>query len=368
MTNEFKNKIKGLELETFTCFEKADFEFCTGINVFIGENGTGKTHILKVLHASLKNKIKPKQELHVIRQDLAANAVFSPYFSKRGIDQLIHNGPSEIKRTTVQFFYDDYANSYILTPSLSDDSLSKNQVKDLLQHTNYGDNKGIFIPSQELMSWSKDLISFAKKYDTSIEKTYLEFAELLFLGIKLRPEFLKKVEPLFQQLTTAINAEIQLEDDTFWYYPLNSGGGVEATMTGQGINKLGQLVWLLTTGAIDKNSIIFWDEPENNLNPKYLLTVVQLLKTLANWGCQIFVATHNYLLAYELSQIAEYHEIIEDSPPIKFFGFYKEAQKVTVSTGKTMMDLPKDPIMDAYAIHDQKESELEVKIFQKSQK
>ena len=40
---------KKLELENFTVFEKASFEWVDGINVFVGENGTGKTHLLKLL-------------------------------------------------------------------------------------------------------------------------------------------------------------------------------------------------------------------------------------------------------------------------------------------------------------------------------
>ncbi|MEK7257758.1 MAG: AAA family ATPase, partial [Bacteroidota bacterium] len=50
MTDAFANKIKRLELENFTCFGKVGMDFSPGINVFIGENGTGKTHLLKVLY------------------------------------------------------------------------------------------------------------------------------------------------------------------------------------------------------------------------------------------------------------------------------------------------------------------------------
>src|SRR5690349_19044995 len=39
-----------LEIRDFTCFHEAHFEFGSGINVFVGENGTGKTHVLKLLY------------------------------------------------------------------------------------------------------------------------------------------------------------------------------------------------------------------------------------------------------------------------------------------------------------------------------
>ena len=51
MTENFDHKIRRLELENFTCFTKAEMNFSSGINVFIGENGTGKTHVLKALYA-----------------------------------------------------------------------------------------------------------------------------------------------------------------------------------------------------------------------------------------------------------------------------------------------------------------------------
>lgn len=43
--------ITRLALKNFTVFEDAKFEFCPGINVLIGENASGKTHVLKLLYA-----------------------------------------------------------------------------------------------------------------------------------------------------------------------------------------------------------------------------------------------------------------------------------------------------------------------------
>ena len=38
--------IQKIKLKNFTVFEDFELEFSQGINVFIGENGTGKTHII----------------------------------------------------------------------------------------------------------------------------------------------------------------------------------------------------------------------------------------------------------------------------------------------------------------------------------
>ncbi len=42
---------KSLKLQNFTVFKDVEFDFVDGINAFIGENGSGKTHLLKLLYA-----------------------------------------------------------------------------------------------------------------------------------------------------------------------------------------------------------------------------------------------------------------------------------------------------------------------------
>ena len=38
-----------IELNNVTVFNKMTVEFNAGVNVFLGENGVGKTHIMKLL-------------------------------------------------------------------------------------------------------------------------------------------------------------------------------------------------------------------------------------------------------------------------------------------------------------------------------
>ena len=44
--------IQTITIDNFTVFKKLKIEFCSGINILIGENGTGKTHLLKLLYAA----------------------------------------------------------------------------------------------------------------------------------------------------------------------------------------------------------------------------------------------------------------------------------------------------------------------------
>ena len=44
--------LEKIKFEKFTAFEKLEVKFSPGINILVGENGTGKTHILKAAYAA----------------------------------------------------------------------------------------------------------------------------------------------------------------------------------------------------------------------------------------------------------------------------------------------------------------------------
>ena len=46
--------------------------------------------------------------------------------------------------------------------------------------------------------------------------------------------------------------------------------------------------------------MLFWDEPETNLNPKLFGVVMDILLELQRAGMQVFLATHDYVVLKEL--------------------------------------------------------------------
>ena len=45
--------LESLTLQNFSAFAQADFRFAPGLNLIVGENGTGKSHVLKVAYSAL---------------------------------------------------------------------------------------------------------------------------------------------------------------------------------------------------------------------------------------------------------------------------------------------------------------------------
>jgi ABC-type uncharacterized transport system ATPase subunit len=59
-----------LHLSNFTVFKDATFNFVPGINAFIGENGAGKTHLMKALYAFQYARAREVHSLDEVLQEL----------------------------------------------------------------------------------------------------------------------------------------------------------------------------------------------------------------------------------------------------------------------------------------------------------
>jgi len=120
---------------------------------------------------------------------------------------------------------------------------------------------------------------------------------------------------------------------------------------------------LINNGSIDKDTVLFWDEPEANLNPRLTTHIALFLRELAKTGIQIFIATHDYLLTGELSLAAEYR--IAPEVPIRFFGMSREGDgPVSIRSGDTLADLEDNPILEEFAAHYEREQSEVVRYMQ----
>ena len=102
--NETDSMINSILLTDFTGFANTRFDFTKGINILIGKNGTGKTHVLKCLAATLqarhdflgKNSVSKEQFEYILAEDM----IF--YFKPDVIGNLVNKGvPSGRANITV---------------------------------------------------------------------------------------------------------------------------------------------------------------------------------------------------------------------------------------------------------------------------
>lgn len=345
-----KGKIKSITIKNFTCFDNTHLDFSSGINVFIGENGTGKTHILKIMYAInsvaadfkfLQNGSSNGNGHVTVKPHALANTpleVFSIKFEE--LSELIKSEKTEADVNLAFYEGLDFGykiNAESITPSII---LSDKHIL-----------KPVFIPTHDMLATYRGFIPYYLQYENDYDKTHFD------LAVNLQKPNLK-VQPieLLQAIQEKTGIDVQLNNDGLFYI---SDGKVpfKAKLSAEGIRKIAQIIQLIKNGTIKKNSILFWDEPEVNLNPKYIRLVADFLMTLAKNGVQIFVATHDYLLAHYLSTKAEYRETTE-APSMKFFAFNKTANGTEVESADTLTGIENNVLLDEYAALYDLESEL----------
>ena len=94
--------IRSLKVKNFTAFPEAHLDFAEGLNVIVGENATGKTHLLKLPYAVMAasaeegRKRDGRQPTKALLQTRVAEKivnVFRPDESRLGSSHAAATGP-----------------------------------------------------------------------------------------------------------------------------------------------------------------------------------------------------------------------------------------------------------------------------------
>ena len=132
-----------------------------------------------------------------------------------------------------------------------------------------------------------------------------------------------------------------MENEKFYLKPGNQAK-IEFSLVAEGIRKIALLWQLIKNGTLEKGSVLFWDEPEANINPIHIPIIVDILFELQRTGVQIFVSTHDYILA-------KYFEIKKkEEDKISFFSLFDGENGAECEAKDSFKDLAENPIIKAY--------------------
>lgn len=341
--------IEKLHLKNFTCFADNEFEFSEGINVFIGENGTGKTHLLKVLLWQLyylKNGIQDGADIGTegFGALLAITGADDPYNLRR-----IKSKPYQISLTvdgeSVTLGTAEWAQQMY---GESKGGVNSEKILQLVRS-----KKTLLIPAKEILSFFNGFLALYNRREVSFDATYQMLAESLDLP-PLKKDYAEKLGlfDFITELRDIIQADVIKENGRF--YLKTEDAKTDINLVAEGWRKIATLIYLILNGELElnKNMVLLIDEPEANLNPKLIGVMAKFLVKLANKGVQIFVATHSYLLSNYLSLYSEYKEVREKEeqiPAIKFFALSKTTEGIEVENADSFTGLSSNSIMDEYA-------------------
>ena len=243
--------IKRIEIKDFLVFKDVfTLDFCPGVNIFIGENGTGKTTLLRAIHMWAK-KTMP-------------------------------NGSS------------DDAPFVGFLPLLTSEGHQKTRDSIIMES---GDIKNcVYIPEKDILEHAKGLLPFIMKKQTSFTQIY---EDILVAAQDVPTQKQSDTQrAIGQKIAGIIDGYIEWVPNDGMYYTIKTNGSrIPFIYEASGYKKLGLLGLLLSCGQLEPGTVLLWDEPENSLNPELVPVLVDILIELANSGVQIFIATHDYNFA-----------------------------------------------------------------------
>ena len=269
--------IKSMKVLNIMAFhqKELDLQFGDGINILIGENGMGKTTLLKMIYAalqySIENQTSGKELIHFFSNNL------------RDFSQMKYPGKEKdtcyYEISDGQHFFKDY--------------LSKKNgiVSEGWKGLNI---QSVFIPTTEMLSHSKGFLAMNQKYNMPFDETQIDI--IVNASLPETKKVSQSCEIILKEISDVINGKVVQEDDTF-YIVKNDGRKIDFSLEAEGMRKLGLLWKLIRNGLLEKNSVLLWDEPEANLNPELYPLVANILLALQKNGVQIFLATHSYNFA-----------------------------------------------------------------------
>lgn len=345
---------KKLTLNNFMLFERAEIDWGKNINVICGENSTGKTTLLKVMYSVLKPLSKGNKEAinKEMEEQLFVNklqGVFRPDGMKIG--RLVSRKQGS-NRTDFEVLLDK---NQKITMGFGNRQENHADIKiDASKFSGMYDV--IYIPTKEMISTTEHFASLYEEYHIDFEEMYYDLAKLLDRPLSKGPNTNEQNEVL-KSFEEIMKGQIVQRDKKF-YLKVRGEGEFEMGLLSDGYRKLAMIVYLILSGSMNKNTILFWDEPETNMNPKTIRPIVQALVALAKMGVQIFVTTHDYFVQQEFNMLTVYPELNPERLDIRFMSLYRDGEMndVKYELEKTASDLKHNAIMQEFdAMYDREQ-------------
>ncbi|MDB9435723.1 AAA family ATPase [Dolichospermum lemmermannii CS-548] len=327
--------LNNLNIKNFTVFPSANLQFSKYLNVIVGENGSGKTHLLKVAYSALatswEESRKPTSSTptKALMQTRLADKLIN-VFRPESLGRLARRKQGR-ERCDIKLLFEDKQFNFEFSFSTN----SKTEV--LIEKVPKGwlDTSPAYIPTRELLSIFPNFVSVYEGHYLEFEETWRDTCILLGAPLQ-RGTKEKRIQELLAPLETSMGGSIEL-DKNGRFYLKNERGRFEMPLIAEGQRKLAMLARLIATGVLMDKGFLFWDEPEANLNPLLIKQVAQSIVSLSKIGIQVFIATHSLFLLRELEILMTDKQNIELNS--RFFGLHFSDDGVVVNQGDTIDEI-----------------------------
>ncbi len=327
--------LRSLHIENLTVFPKADFEFGQNLNVIIGENGTGKSHILKAAYAALavnarRGSDASDEPLTKAFLQTAIADKLSAVFRPDELGRLARRRPRGHSTCLMDYRFD----SPQLDLEFSFSTAAKKEVAVKKAPAKRIEKQPVFLPTRELLTIYPNFVSLYETTHLPFEETWRDTCILLGAPLARGPRE-AAIKNLLVPLENTMGGSVELDRSGRFYLNVASGN-MEMHLVAEGLRKLATVARLIANGSLLDKGYLYWDEPEANLNPKVIKALAKTILQVAKSGIQVFIATHSLFLLRELHILTqkEFSDL-----KTRCFGLHLADGAVQVQQGPTMDDV-----------------------------
>lgn len=347
-------KIQTLILKNFMLFESAKFDWSENINVICGENSTGKTTLLKIMYSLLKPVSKGTSELTTKEMEERSfvgklQGIFRPDDMKIGrlVSRVQGSNRTEFcvildKKQKISMGFGNRQENH------ADIKLALSEEKQKFD--------AIYIPTKEMISTAQDFNPLYEQYQIDFEEMYYDLNKLLERPLSKGPNT-NEQNAVLHSFEEIMKGKIIKKNKKF-YLRIEGEGEFEMGLVSDGYRKLSMIIYMILSGSLNKDAILFWDEPETNMNPRMIRPIVQALTVLAKMGVQIFVSTHDYFVQQEFNMLSVYPKLNKDKLDIRFISLYRSEStgQIDYEIKQNASDLEHNAIMQEFdAMYDREQ-------------
>lgn len=358
--------LSSLHIKQFTVFQDGQFEFSPGLNVIVGDNGTGKTHVLKLGYLFCRawpDLAAKNLAMNTQRAESYLDERLAGLFRVSDLGMLIRQRQTGSARLTAEvsghiptvrirtsgerpskspgmpevlpWDIQIQPAKGIIQRAISTGILKAKVVPDAAARNAFLPRQ-VFVPSKEMVSLFAGLIGLFEKYrEFPLDETYRDLAVAMATlepreSSALLPDVMSRIQKL-------LGGDLRLDNGDL-IFERADGSRLESQLLAEGHRKLAMLIYLLRYGVIEIGSTLFWDEPEANLNPAAVKLLAEALYVLTGLGVQVILATHSLFLLREF-EILQTKSGKKGHPPTRYFGLGLVRGQVAVSQGDDITDI-----------------------------
>lgn len=299
------------------------------INLIIGNNGSGKTFLLKALYSAVKSceEFRRGDDNRSISEILSSRLRWTFQTDKLG--DLVKKDSKDSLCLSVDI--DKKRTQYSFGRS------AVKQINDVTRDIESRESNSVYIPAKEVLSLDKIILE-SRRTDRvfGFDDTYLDLVDALMIS----PKKGRKSQPMTDARTSLkdlIGGVVKYDPkDNRWIFKKGNQKYSMGT-TADGIKKIAILDTLISNNYLSSDSVIFIDELEAALHPTAIASFLDIILTLSRTGIQFFIASHSYFVIKKLYIMALKEEL---SIPV-----------MSLESGQSVLSdlkegMPQNPIID----------------------